>query len=84
MLIWTTTGPRRAEKPAKTEPADSRFTESTHDPPGTGKSGVDNDGAPGADVILDRPAAGEPTTAVDDGEWSSAETPRTKTPETTE
>ena len=60
MLIWTTTGPRRAEKPAKTEPAESRFTESTHDPPGTGNSGVVSNDAPGADVILDRPAAGRP------------------------
>ena len=84
MLIWTTTGPRRAEKPAKNEPADSRFTESTHDPPGTGLSKADRQNTPGADVILDRPTAEEPTATVDDSEWSNAETPRTRAPEAAE
>ncbi len=86
MLIWTTTGPKRAEKLVTKQPSEEDFAESNA--VGNAAADGDKDGKtePCADVFLDRPAtdrAPKPE-AVDDSDWSNAEAPRTNAPETTE
>lgn len=84
MLIWTTTGPKRAEKTAEKQPSEEAFAESSL--PKT--PGSDDDKttshALSADVFIDRPGKPEHPAAADDADWSSAETPRVKAPESTE
>ena len=79
MLIWTTKGPKRAEKPA----AEEAFAESSAvDKSADGdKSAKD---APSRDVFLDTSTKPEETAAADDGDWSNAEKPEAKSPEIAE
>ncbi len=84
MLIWTTKGPKRAEKIASKEPSEEDFAETStaDDSAADGDKVVKAD--PNADVFLDRPAKPQKADAAEDGDWSSAETPRSKSTETTE
>ena len=86
MLIWTTKGPKRAEKSVIKQPSEEAFAESHAEHDSTAGSDKAGKAEPCADVFLDRPAADRTPTpeAADDSDWSSAETPRTRTPETAE
>lgn len=84
MLIWTTSGPRRATKPASNEPSDEAFAESSKTATPSAEHGGETAATPSADVFLDPAAHAPGSAAADDDDWSSAETPRPKAPETAE
>jgi len=86
MLIWTTTGPKRAEKSVTKQPSEEAFAESRAEPDPAADSDKAGKAKRCADVFLDRPATDRAPTpeAVDDSDWSSAEAARTKAPETAE
>jgi len=86
MLIWTTKGPKRAEISVTKQPVEDAFAESPAERDPKSKSDTDGRTESGTDVFLDRPVSEPPPApaAVDDGDWSSAEAPRTKAPETAE
>ena len=83
MLIWTTAGPKRAEKSVAKQPAEDAFAESQTAGAAAPKSDKDDtcpdvfhENSPDRQVA--RPEAAE------DADWSAAETPREKMPETAE
>ena len=86
MLIWTTTGPKRAEKSVTKQPSEEAFAESHAERDPSADSDKAGKAETCADVFLDRPATDRAPTpeAADDSDWSSAETPRTRAPETAE
>ena len=83
MLIWTTAGPKRAEKPVAKQPVEEAFAESQTEPAAVAKSDKD---AACPDVFHESPAGHQAprADAAEDADWSAAETAREKLPETTD
>ncbi len=83
MLIWTTTGPKRAEKPVAKQPADEAFAESQTVAASTTSDEKD---ATNPDVFHEASEDNHASRAdaAEDADWSAAETAREKIPETAE
>ena len=84
MLIWTTKGPKRAEKTVATDASEEAFAESSE----PGKPAADQakpaKDSKSADVFIDGSATPTETAAVEDDEWTNAEAQRAKSPAPTE
>lgn len=83
MLIWTTTGPKRAEKSPKRQAGEEAFAESQAAPAETAD---DAEAKASPDVFHETSAETHvpKADAAEDADWSGAESARTKTPETAE